>query len=372
MSIIEKKIDLSLLLLLIGINSLFELLGLGVIAGAITLLVNSDSLTVFNQIYKIESTLTSIQINSIIGFFVIIVFLLKNISILWIQKYFLNRLVKIEIEISNQLLKLYFSAKYDFIVMKNHSEFLRNVTSICNQFVNSTLRSFLFIVTDSVVAILLVLFLFWYSPIVTISLFLLILFVVGIFYFSVKNRLFNYGKDLAETTALRLEWISNAFGSIKERSIMNRDNFLNGYINATTRYAEANAGHIFISKIPRPLIEVVLIVSIVIVCIKVVIVDAGEQSSMIVTIGVFMGAAMRLVPAISIINSNLQMLKLQSPNLDIIYNEFHQLSKNKKINEVNKKDQPVIQFNKSVELKNIYFNYDGSKNNVLKNINSKD
>ena len=371
-SVVDEKKGITLLFILIIINSILELLGLGVIAGAITLLVKSDSIQIFSSFFNFESTLSSLQVNILIGLSVIIAFSLKNVSTLWIQKYLLDYLVRTEIEVSNKLLKLYFSAKYDFVIMKHHSEILRNITSICTQFVNSTLRSFLFIVSDSIVAILLVIFLIWYSPMVTISLLLLICIVVGTFYYSVKNSLFNYGKDLADTTALRLEWINNAFGSIKERSIMNRnDFFLTGFVDVTTRYAEANAGHAFISKIPRPLIEVVLITSIVIISIMVTVLDGGGQSNLIVTIGVFMGAAMRLVPAISVINSNLQMLQLQSPNLDIIFNEFSELKRNKKIIDVGVKNNRTIQFNDSIELKGISFNYVGSGDGVLEDINLK-
>jgi ATP-binding cassette, subfamily B, bacterial PglK len=371
-SIVENKKGLPLLFLLIIINSLLELLGLGVIAGTITFVLNSDSIPVVNSLFKFKSTLSSLQVNSILGLSVIVAFSLKNISSLWIQKYLLDYLVRTEIDVTNTLLKLYLSAKYDFVVTKNHSEILRNITSICTQYVNSYLRSLLFIVTDSFVAILLVIFLLWYAPIITISLLLLILTVIGTFYYLVKDRLLYYGKDLAETTALRLEWINNTFGSIKERSIMNRNSFfLNGFINVTRRYAEVNAGHTFISRIPRPLIEVVLITSIVAVGIMVAIIDDSEQSNLIATIGVFMGASMRLVPALSVINSNLQMLRLQSPNVDIIYNEFDELSKNNKFIEEDLKDDPEIQFMNSIELNNISFNYIGSSNNVLRKINLK-
>jgi ABC-type multidrug transport system fused ATPase/permease subunit len=364
-----ERRGLGKLTILLAIVTGLELLGLGVIMGAITVFTSKRHIPFLSQFLGIGEDAGNIQAFLVVGLFLVSFFIVKNLFILGVHYLLLRYLVKTELAFSRRLLRMYFNSRYDFIAMKNHAEILRNITSICTQCVNSVLRPLLFIVTDSTVAVCMVVFLLWFSPMATLGLLLLIGGAISAFFFIVKPRLSRYGLDLAETSAYRLQWINHAFGSIKERCIMNRDNyFVEGYQNVTQRYAKANAGYAFISKIPRSLIEIVLVTAILPIGVAVMVFEGGGQSNLIMTFGLFLGAAMRLIPAISAINANLQMLQLQAPNLAVMHNEIALLKQNAIKKALVREDIELLTFTNRIILDRISFRYQGTEAFVLDDV----
>lgn len=341
-----------------------ELLGLSVIIGAIgawTKKTDASWLNHFSDTGNAKAFLFT-------GLFIIVFFLAKHIVILSVQFTLLRYLINTELGLSRRLLTLYFNSRYDFIAMRNYAEILRNIISICSQCINFVLRPLLLIIADSTVAVCIVIFLFWFSPVPTLTLLLLVGSVTLTFFYTVKPRLRSYGRDLAESSADRLQWINQAFGSIKERSILNRnDYFIEGYQNAARRYSEANAGYAFISRIPISLIEIVLVTAILPIGMAVIFFEGGDHIRLTTIFGLFLGAAMRLVPAISAINNNMQMLQLQSPNLAVLHHEINQLKQN-----AEKKTRPdaprLSAFTSSIVLDRISFKYQGSDALILNDV----
>ncbi len=121
-----------------------------------------------------------------------------------------------------------------------------------------------------------------------------------------------------------------------------------------------------IRQVPRFYLELLSVISLV-VFIYLLLLNNQELDSIMITLGVFVGATFRLLPSINRILSSLQNIKYYKSSLDIISFELEGAEKEIKNKEL---DANIIYFNKSLELKDISFCYEENKP-ILDKINLK-
>lgn len=370
---IKQKYKLLLLLLFSLINAFVEMLSIGLIIPFIYLLVKPNSsnnkfLQIFMSNFSENIDERTIFLYGVIFF--IFVYVSKSILVS-IMIIFNHRISEsINRELTDNLFKTYLYKDFIFHLKNNTSKLMRNVLSEIGHFADM-ISLILNIISEILVVFLIILLIFTVEPMGMISI-LLILSIFLIFYFLIFYKKFKkWGIKRQKADYIRIKSIQESLGSIKEMKIYNLENSfskIQDIQNFITLRATNNAK--IISSLNRPIFESLAIISVIIFFI---VISHNSSHANIITeklpILAMIGAAVfRILPAISSIYQKLQHIRFTIPALEAVYAE---LSKNnifypEHINNINK-----LNFDQSIILKNICFNYDIEGKIILDDISFK-
>jgi ABC-type multidrug transport system fused ATPase/permease subunit len=161
--------------------------------------------------------------------------------------------------------------------------------------------------------------------------------------------------------------IIEGLSGIKEILILGRKSFFKRKLIKLNKIkADLSVKSMTIRQVPRFYLELLSVISLV-VFIYFLLINDKNLDSILITLGVFVGATFRLLPSINRILSSLQNIKYYKSSLDIISLELEGVHKNLN-NHVNL--EGGIDFKKSLELKHISFSYNDNKP-ILENIDFK-
>ena len=122
----------------------------------------------------------------------------------------------------------------------------------------------------------------------------------------------------------------------------------------------------FIQKIPKLIIEVLVIICLTLI-ITIFVADGKKVVDFLPIIGLFAVGTIRLLPSFNLITSNLTRLKSESISFNYIVSEFKKLNDN--LTEIKKYNLSFKKFENDIILKNISYRYKDKEDFVLKNIN---
>jgi ABC-type bacteriocin/lantibiotic exporter with double-glycine peptidase domain len=119
--------------------------------------------------------------------------------------------------------------------------------------------------------------------------------------------------------------------------------------------------------LPRYFLEII-IVTILVITIFILNYSTINEKDILVTLGIYSVVLFRLFPATNKIITNLQQLTGGAPIINIVYNDFDKLRKNKNNKKLFQLDR--IDFKNKIEIKNLNFKYQiKNKKNLLSDIN---
>jgi ABC-type multidrug transport system fused ATPase/permease subunit len=367
----EKKHFL-LILIMTLIMSLINLLGVASIMPFLYILVNPSIIETnlyLNVFFEFSSIIGITNKEDFIFLFGILVLSLLIFSIAFkaLTTYLQIRFVQMqEYSISKRLVETYLSQPYSWFLDQNSAALGKSILSEANLIKSQVLYPFIILITNILVASSLIVLLFF----VDYKLTLIIGVILGgsyllIFNFS-RNFLTRIGKDRLEANNLRFKSISEAFGASKEIKLSRLEKF---YIERFSYPALVFAKHLasaqIISQIPRFIIEMIVFGGMMMLVLY-LISKSNNFYDAIPIIALYAFAGYRLLPSLQSIYSSNTSLKFSKPALNAIYSDLKKI----KINKLGQ-DQNLIQFKKSIKLKNINYRYPNSSRTILKNINLK-
>lgn len=364
----ESYRNKTLVLFLLSIlGVIFEVLGIGLIFPAISLITSKEKIFLnydLGEFYNSMPFTNRIDFTEFIFICLFLVFLFKFCFFLFLTWYQASFIEKMSTSISRKLFKNYILADYDFYFIKNSEELMRNVISEAGVYIKKIfipiIQIFMdiFILTGILILLLLV---DTFSSIILISVYLM--FVV-IYITTIKTKLISIGSQLLKYDKLKIKSSQEAFLGIKTIKIFLKEHiFLDRYIFNYKKIAYLSKITSFIQQIPKYAIELLTVISFIIL--SILLLQKNEEFIDIVpTLALFMAAAFRLIPSINRITSNNQLVKTGIASQNNLYNEL-KTHKVKKINEQSLKQN--FSFNK-LKISNLSFNY--KKNtNILEDVN---
>ena len=158
-----------LLIFLLMIGAAFELASVGALLPTIQLMqdrASMDGNIWFQKIRNIVGLPTNETLYIWMMSFVLIIFLIKSIFLLLINKYQFNYFANLQSEFSNRLFSTFLLSDYKFFFEANSSVLVRSVTEDIKNVVVLVIFSSITIVTEFLVAIPLFFLIVWLNPIV--------------------------------------------------------------------------------------------------------------------------------------------------------------------------------------------------------------
>ena len=370
-NLITKKDLNHLIFLFLGmfVAAAIEMIGLSAIPVFIMMIVDSKKLiNIFSNSF-INNYIQNLERSEQIIFgasFLIIIFFLKNIYLSFYY-YFQTKVTGVlRQNISTKLFFKYINAEYKFHINNNPSILTRNIINSVNGTVNVIISS-LTIAKESLILLVIFLLLLLNEPIVSVTVFLFLIFFSGSFILFTKKILTYRGKNYELLREKQLKIINHSFGSIRETKILNKENYLINIFNKNLNKMEDQLFYLtFLGQVPKLFLEFIAVFSLASLSIIFIMLNLTTEQ-ILPLISLIAVCSIRLIPAFNLILSSLSARRFSIESVKIISNEFKIEQDNLIIRDKNISLKKKI-FSNKIEFKNVYFSHENSGKNILENI----
>ena len=297
----------------------------------------------------------------------VLVFLLLLISLLFkaLTYYVQARFVYMrEYTIGKRLVEGYLNQPYSWFLSRHSADLGKTILSEVQQLVNDGLRPLLELISKSMITIAIITLLIIVDIKLTLIVGFLLLGAYLIIFYSVSRFLNISGNKRLINNQLRFTTINEAFGAAKEVKLGGLEkSFINRFSNSAQIYAQTHASRMVISALPRYILEAIAFGGILLMILYIMS-KTGSFNSTLPIVSLYVFAGYRLMPAIQQIYEAFTQLTFIRPSLDKLCEDLQNL---KSFNE--NKDQEILPFKKSINLRNIHFSYPNTPRITLSELN---
>jgi ABC-type multidrug transport system fused ATPase/permease subunit len=365
----QEKFQIAIIFFLMLVGAGLETLSVGLIPPFVALLGNPEIITQEQTLIWLYSRLgaSSHQIFLLwVSVALLGIYLLKNayLAILTYWQYYF--LYEKQFFLSSRLLKSYLNSPYTFHLQRNSADLVRNVTSEIPLIFSGVIVPMLTLITEVMVMSCVVLLLAIAEPLSSaIAAMFLGISIFGLNR-TIRKQMSGQGLIRQEQSGQMVQWVNQSLGGIKETKVLGRENF---FLDAFTRSAEAfGKANFFVglaTQLPNLFIDTVLIAAVLLIVIFSLI-QGREIQSILPMLSLFAIAALRLMPSAKRIISTITTIRYSKDAVDVIYHDLISLdTKSTSISLVKSSQTSSHLFQKSIELKDINYQYPNASNPSL-------
>ena len=362
----KTKVDLIPLVFIFLFSGLLDIIGLGLLYPLAKIVIDPNYSLQINYLKGFFSGFEDYNYKNYLLFFsitlVIIFFLRTAMSIitrLVIMKFAYKQYANLQV----RLLKCYQDMKYIDFLNQQSTVYIRNIKDLGKYCIDS-LEACLRVISESVVFLIIILYLIFFNPKILLILGLIIFIISYIFVFLLKPISYVYGKRIAEAYKSIYQTIDESIKGLKEIRIISKEKFfLNELDVAATKVYKNTLKESVINFSPRYILELTIIIFII-GLIFFSLGNSGEKSTLLSTVSVFAVAGARLLPSSSTIVNNMTILNMSDYAIEVIYADLKKSKQYKENNLLSFKENK--NFNE-INFNNISFKYPNSENYILKN-----
>ena len=327
--ILDKTKRRRLVLVLVGtlVAGALEMIGIGTIPAFVGLLADADWIfsalpagTLTDRIHEMnKSNLVLLGAAFLAG-----VFLLKNLYLVMLIYAETHLAQGLTASISNRLFQAYLQSPYTFHLQRNPAELIRNLTEEAVnavQFVKAGLR----LVREGLVLTLIFLLMVLVEPVMSLTVFSLLAAATGVFYFAMRRELMSRGKLCEEHWSRRVQVINQSLGAIKDAKILGSESHLAEVFRTEVGGLQRHETfYEVVSALPRYFLEALAVVAVVPIA-GAFVLFGRPLDGMLPVLALFGVAIMRLVPAMTAINTSLVDIRYRRPALELVCAELKAL-----------------------------------------------
>ena len=363
-----KEIDLILssnhrkqllfLLIMSILVSFFEVLGLGVLLSFVVGLSNQEALFSFELIKRLQSftLFNDSELIILLGSLIVIVYLLKVFFVLRFN--FLNTRFSYEVftDVSTKILRNYLLMPFLKFKNENTSNLIKIIMTDANrasQMINKIVILFSEILVIS--SIILSLMFVNFYVVISIGIILVVFFFLIRHFISNKVKL--NGIKTSDQRRDMFQLVDEILLNQKVNRVMNREEICLGkYTSMSTRYANYTTKGLFLTMMPRHLIELCIVC--IVICVLIVFVLSGSLKESLPALLVILTTLGRMLPSFFKVVSTYNQFKHNLESINIAKNNLN-------INVVKYGHEQVV-FDNSLTFKGVTFSY--SENSFIKDL----
>jgi ABC-type multidrug transport system fused ATPase/permease subunit len=365
----ERK-SAALLLVMMIIMALLDMVGVASILPFITVLMNPNLVEtniILNNIFQ-ASRIFGIDTNQEFIFFLgIAAFVLLIISIFFkaLTTYAQVRFVQMrEYSIGRRLIEVYLHQPYSWFLNHHSADLGKNILSEVGHVIGSGMYPLIELLSKSIVIIAIVILLIVVDPKLAIIVFLSLSSCYCLSFYFVSKYLKQIGERRLKKNESRFKSVTEVFGAIKAIKISGLEKvYIKSFSDSSIVFSQIQASAQIIAQLPRFILEAIAFGGILLMLLYIISLK-GSFNSAIPIVSLYIFAGYRLMPALQQVYASLTQLTFVGPALDKIYNDFKNI---KLLNE--NQNQVSLSLNRTIVLKDIYYNYFNSSRATLKNIN---
>lgn len=352
-------------LLLMIIAMLFELLSIGMLVPIIAVISSNDLGVKYPKLipilHKIGDPSQQKLLIYVMSAFVLIycVKMLFMTFVTWINfKYVFS----LQISFSERLFKGYLKHPITFHLQRNSAQLIQNSINLVAS-TTGVLVTVLLILTEFITAFAILILLFKLQPTGVLILFSIFTPSVLIFHFLTKKLLLKWGTAYQMHEGKRIQHLQQGIGAVKDIKLLGRESyFFNQYHEHNKKSAFSYQKQQTLQALPRFFLEFLAVICIGVLVI-VMVLKGNEFGLILTTLGLFAGAAFRLIPSLNRIAGAIQLLRFSEPVLATLREEFELIDN---IKPAPRKAQ--ISLTKTISLQDVCFKYPTAEKISIKNV----
>ncbi len=349
--------------------SLMEALSIGSVYPVINAIINDD---VPSQFYFIKEFFKDQNLVVLSLYFFCFIFLAKNIIVLCYAWFSGKVIYKSQKNLTNNIFEMYLFQDYIIHVNKNKSEIIRDINlgkTLCR-----TLDLVLTVSTELLTAV----FLFYLiSLTISTEIFLtMLIFVILIFltFNYLRKRLKLWGKQGTRLLSKLIQNMNESFTGIKEIKVYNKESFFSKRFYENNNFFTNIAFKKSVTdRLPKVVMETGIIFGITFLLYFLFIISNQTINQTLPLLGMLFLVIIRIMPAITKIIQSINLasyIKFQTERLATAHDQYIDFKNNKKFQLSKKAKYKEYDKFDSINLKNVDFNYQNSKDLLdFRNIN---
>ena len=335
-------------------------------------LENSQSNLFGNLFFYIDSYLPELNNIYYACLLFIIIFLIKNIFIFLFFRDHVKFSKYLEVKFSYYVIDLCIQKNFAFFLKKKKSEFLtlfsEEITMVTRNYIGPLLILFTEVIT---LTCFLIAFIFL-GQIKLILIFIFYFFFGIIILRVISNISKKAGLTRTEASEKKFFLLNNIFSNIRYLILENKRSYFFGLLKfQVDKLAEVHKRFTILSILPRILMELIGIISILTIIIYLTSINYNTNEIVILS-GLFLMATYRIVPSFNKIIGSYNQLIFSSHAMKKVFFDQQDSLQEEDINlNLGNQNHEDTKFQKSFELKNVAFKYPASELNILQNLNLK-
>jgi ATP-binding cassette, subfamily B, bacterial PglK len=368
LKIISKNhyFKVSLLTIFIITAGFLEMIGIGSIVLFVNSVFNESSnyLEYLNNFINLDIS-TNYLTPSVIGFFLLVIFIIKNLFILIVKIFEHFVTYKIKVDNNKKIFNFYLQSSFlDHKDFKS-SELTRNIVTDNSQ-AASYIQNQIIIIRELFIALVIFMFLVFNDTLMILSIFGF-LYLISFFFISlIKKKLTSYGKIIFEARSKILETVNNLFLGIKDIKLLKIENSIEKKFLKNDKDAQKSQFYYDIyQSAPRLFIEIMVVLIIFIIALKFNMIE-NKSNNLATSLSLLGASFIRLLPAFSAITTAISKNKFLKPSFEIIYKEINK-SENYLIKKKEGKNVEIDFFEK-ISIKNLDYKFPKQTKNLFENL----
>ncbi|MDC0916613.1 ABC transporter ATP-binding protein [Flavobacteriaceae bacterium] len=362
----RQKKSLVLLTLLLIVGMFLEVLGIGILLPALTIILNPKEISVLIQNFTVIS-FDSLSYQEMVLWSLIsiaFIYLIKAVFLVFISYKQSIIIENLSAYLANRLYQKYLYQEYIKHIYGDLSEIIKNIQIEIGYF-TIFCRALLALFAEITLTLSILLAIIYIEPLgaITVGLFFGVL---SFFYFHVtKKKIKSWGLERQRIDKNLTKIAMESLSGIKDVKLLVKESFFDKqYLKNIYKRVRVSSYHQTFTQLPRIYLELLTVIGLILF-IQLMFYKGSSTTQVMTTLGVFVAATFRMIPSINRILSALQNLKYSSASVDIIFDEF----KDQKIKIEEEEKLTPFKFQNSITIENLSFRY--KKENVLKQINFK-
>ena len=265
--------------------------------------------------------------------------------------------------LSERLLTSYLYKPYAFFLNRNTSDLGKNILSEVSEVVRGVLVPTMQLFARGIVAVFVILGLIAVDWRLALLLFSLLGGAYTLIFVLMRRKLADYGKARVKANKERFHSAVEALAGVKEVKLLGKEPiFIRRYSKPSRKYTYVTAATQIVGQLPSYGLEALAFGGILMMVVYLL--SVGRSPGSIVTLlGIYAFAIYRLMPALQQIFSSVTAIRANEASLDAV---FEDLRTSKISVPTNRDNITTLSFEKSLELKNITFQYPESDEPVIK------
>ena len=361
----EDKKRLPLLLVLFLLTSFFDALSLAILFPFIQILVNfQDFQSSYGWFFESINLTSKSEIITFLGITLVSLFIIKALASILVNWAILRITYNRQAKIKTSLLHKYLNMHYRKYIEGNSARYIQMIQTMSMQFIK-VLQGFLRLLSDGLIFLSIVIVLAVVEGPLLIyvgGMMIVLLLIYDIFF---KKLLDSQSRAITDSSVQVTKTVNESIQGLKEIKILGKQNFFEDILKENVDiYAKNNIYADLIRTQPKHIIELIFVIAFTLAVVFFTPLQNDFQS-LIPTLGVFLFAAIRLMPTLNQMLASVNVLRIGYYPTTLL---FEDMTTKQDLEEDDYKANILKDGFTSMLLKNVFFSYKNDKEHQLNGI----
>ena len=361
----EDKKRLPLLLVLFLLTSFFDALSLAILFPFIQILVNfQDFQSSYGWFFESINLTSKSEIITFLGITLVSLFIIKALASILVNWAILRITYNRQAKIKTSLLHKYLNMHYRKYIEGNSARYIQMIQTMSMQFIK-VLQGFLRLLSDGLIFLSIVIVLAIVEGPLLIyvgGMMIVLLLIYDIFF---KKLLDSQSRAITDSSVQVTKTVNESIQGLKEIKILGKQNFFEDILKENVDiYAKNNIYADLIRTQPKHIIELIFVIAFTLAVVFFTPLQNDFQS-LIPTLGVFLFAAIRLMPTLNQMLASVNVLRIGYYPTTLL---FEDMTTKQDLEEDDYKANILKDGFSSMLLKNVFFSYKNDKEHQLNGI----